>query len=305
MPRLSIVIPVLGRHEVLDRVLGRLEEQTAPPTSFEVVVVSDPDDDPDDVAALAAGRPYRARAVVRPSPGVSAARNRGWREADGELILFLGADIAPVPALVWEHLSWHDRHPAEEVAVLGAVRWAPHLRVGPFMRWLEHGIQFGYQSFTGAKAGWGNFHTANVSMKKALLERSDGFDEDFPFLYEDLDLAYRLHREGLEVLYNPAAAGEHDHATTLEQYRPRIAEIAYAERRFVAKHPELEPYFHDRFAAVEGLDPGRGRARLLSFVPRDFPWLGRHVWWRIDAHYTRSLAPTYLTAWRSSDPGEG
>jgi GT2 family glycosyltransferase len=301
MPRLSVVIPVLGRHDVLALVLEGLAAQDVPPDSFEAVLVSDPDDDPQDIAALAARCPFPARAIVRPSPGVSAARNAGWREADGELILFLGADIVPVRAMLSEHLSWHERHPAPDVAVLGSVRWARSLRVNPFMRWLEYGIQFGYMGIEDDRAGWGHFHTANASLKRALLERVGGFDESFPFLYEDMDLSYRLHQLGFTLLYNAAAKGEHHHPTTLEQYRPRIGEIAKAERRFVAKYPELPPYFHDRFVTAGGLSPRRGRARLLSFIPYGTPLVGKWVWRRIDAHYKQELAPTFLAAWEAGE----
>jgi GT2 family glycosyltransferase len=300
MPRLSIVIPVLGRHEVLGLVLDALGSQEAPPDTFEVVLVSDPDDDPADIEARAARCPYPARAIVRPSPGVSAARNAGWREARGSLVLFLGADIVPVPRFVAEHLTSHERRPEPEVAVLGSVRWARSLRVNPFMRWLEYGIQFGYAGIEGETAGWGHFHTANASLKRELLERVGGFDESFPFLYEDMELSYRLHHAGFTLLYNPAAEGEHHHPTTLEEYRPRIAEIAKAERKFVTKYPELEPYFHDRFVTAGGLAPRQGRARALSFIPFRTPVVGRWVWRRIDAHYKQELAPTFMSAWQAA-----
>jgi GT2 family glycosyltransferase len=301
MPRLSIVIPVLGRHDVLGLVLDALGAQDAPPGVFEVVLVSDPGDDPEDVAARAGACHYPARAIVRPSPGVSAARNAGWREAGGELILFLGADIVPGHSMVAEHLRWHERHPAPEVAVLGSVRWARSLRVNPFMRWLEYGIQFGYMGIEDDRAGWGHFHTANASLKRELLERVGGFDESFPFLYEDMDLSYRLHQLGFTLLYNAAAAGEHHHPTTLEQYRPRIAEIAHAERQFVTKYPELEPYFHNRFVTAVGLAARQGRARLLSFIPYRAPLVGKPVWRRIDAHYKQELAPTFMAAWEAGE----
>jgi GT2 family glycosyltransferase len=300
MPRLSIVIPVLGRHEVLGLVLDALGSQDAPPDAFEVVLVSDPDDDPADIEARAARCPFPARAIVRPSPGVSAARNAGWRETRAALVLFLGADIVPVPRFVAEHLQWHERRPEPEVAVLGSVRWARSLPVNPFMRWLEYGIQFGYAGIEGETAGWGHFHTANASLKRELLERVGGFDESFPFLYEDMDLSYRLHHAGFTLLYNPAAEGEHHHPTTLEEYRPRIAEIAKAERKFVTKYPELEPYFHDRFVTAGGLAPRQGRARALSFIPFRTPVVGRWVWRRIDAHYKQELAPTFMSAWQAA-----
>jgi len=42
------------------------------------------------------------------------------------------------------------------------------------MRWLEQGIQFDYHRIEGIEAGWGRFFTANVSLKRALLDRAGG-----------------------------------------------------------------------------------------------------------------------------------
>jgi GT2 family glycosyltransferase len=303
VPSLSIVIPVLGRHDVLRRVLDGVERQDAPVGSFEVIVAPDSrEPDLESLRGAVGSRPYAVTTLeAAGADGASASRNRGWRAAQSELVLFLGADILPSRSLVSEHLSWHVRHPAPEVAVLGSVRWARSLKVTPFMRWLEYGIQFGYAGIQGDTAGWGHFHTANVSLKRELLERAGGFDESFPFLYEDMDLSYRLHQTGFTLLYDPGAEGEHHHPTTLDDYRPRIAEVARAERRFVAKHPELDPYFHDRFATAGGMSPRHGRARALSFIPYDTPLLGKWVWRRIDAHYKQELAPTFLAAWAAAE----
>src|SRR5581483_5039527 len=109
-----------------------------------------------------------------------------------------------------------EEHPEPEYGMLGYVRWARELKVTPFMRWLEHGTQFDYHSIRG-EAGWGSFYTANVSLKRQMLERVDGFDEErFPFLYEDTDRGYRLYEHGFHLLLRRRAGAEHLHATTLE-----------------------------------------------------------------------------------------
>ena len=301
MPRISIVIPTLNRAEVLARTLGRLERQTAAPGDFEVVVVSDPAErDPDALESALADRPYELRHLVRHAPGVSAARNDGWRDARAPLVLFLGDDILASPGLVAQHLAVHERHPAREVGALGPVTWARELRVTPFMRWLEHGIQFDFVSIEGEEAGWGRFYTSNASVKRALLDEVGGFDEAFEFAYEDLDLAKRMAEHGFRLLFAPAAGAEHLHAPTVDEYRRRVAAIAVAERRFVAKHAGMEPYFRRLFARAADWPPSRGRwARLAPFVPRGTPWLGERVWTSADRHFTAELAPAFDAAWES------
>lgn len=307
MSRVSIVIPTLRRQRVLGRALDRLERQSVSSDAFEVLVVCDAaEEDMDAVRAAVGLRSYAVRVLRAKFPGASAARNRGWREARASLILFLGDDILAGRSLVEEHLRWHERHPGEEVGVLGRVRWARELRVTQFMRWLDHGIQFDYPRIDGPDAGWARFYTANASVKRRLVERAGGFDEErFPFLYEDLDLGYRMRDLGFRLLYNPRADAEHLHPVTLEQWRKRAAMIAASELRFVRKHAEVRPYFLDLFQSATTEPARRGRAaRLAPIVPRRVPWLGPRVWSSVDAQYRRELAPDFLAAWRAAEAAE-
>jgi GT2 family glycosyltransferase len=297
MAQLTIVIPTLRRRESLSRVLDRLERQAG---DFQVVVVADAEE-PDSSSIDARDRGYPMRVFRAERAGASAARNLGWHAASTPLVLFIGDDMLPAPDLVAAHLEWHAREPAPEVAVLGHVRWARSLRVTPFMRWIEHGMQFDYPSIEGVDAGWGRFYTANVSLKRDLLEAAGGFDEDFPIMYEDLDLARRLHDRGLRLLYNRRAVVEHDHPATIADWRDRMKVVAAAERRFTEKHPDVEPYFLPRFAHLATLPRARGRgAKLVRWVPRSVPLLGRKVWESADIYYGQQLAPAFLDAWREN-----
>jgi GT2 family glycosyltransferase len=235
---------------------------------------------------------------------VSAARNVGWRAARARMVMFLGDDILADRDLLQEHLRWHKRHPDERVGVLGHVRWARELELTAFMRWLEHGTQFDYHTIQGSEAGWGHFYTSNISVKRPLLERAGGFDEEhFPFLYEDLDLGYRLSGLGLRLLYNRRARAAHLHQTDLEEWRGRMAATAPAERRWVRLHPHLRPYFYERFSAAAARPTARGRTGryLLRWVPTWMPWLGRRVWGNATIYYRQQLAPAFLQAWQDAD----
>ena len=302
-PAISIVIPTLGRPQLLRRVLDRLDRQSAPGGSFEVVVAADAEE-----AAVAeldravADRSFPHRRVSATKPGASAARNVGWRAAAAPLVLFVDDDILPERELVAEHLEWHEAHPELEVGVLGRVRWADELRVTPFMRWLENGIQFDYPNIDGIEAGWGRFYTANASVKRALLERVGGFEEDaLPFGYEDSELALRMSELGFRLLYNRAAVAEHLHPMDLEFWKRRVARIAVSERAFVRMHPEVPPYFYDMFSAAASERPAKGRGeRLARLVPRGAPLIGERVWSSMDAVYRQALARPFLDAWDAS-----
>jgi GT2 family glycosyltransferase len=302
----TVVIPTLGRYESLRRVLDRFDRQTAGPASIAVHVVSDAAEPDRPAVERAIGtRPYDVRLLAADRPGASAARNAGWRAAETPLVLFVDDDVLPSAGLVTEHLEWHRRHPEPEVGVLGRVRWARELRVTPFMRWLDTGIQFDYGRIRGTDAGWGRFYTANASVKRDLVDRAGGFEEEaLPFGYEDLDLALRMDRLGLRLLYNRRASAEHLHQMDLEFWKRRVARIAVSEHQFVRMHPEVEPYFFDMFSAAAARPPVRGRAvGAARFVPPWLPGAGPYVWSRVDQAFCQALADPFLTAWQAVEDG--
>lgn len=305
--RLSIVIPTWDRAPTLARALDRLERQRVPATSFEVVVVADSrESDLESVRLTLEGRPFATRVLAAERPGASAARNVGWRAAQAPLVLFMGDDILADSTFLSGHLDWHERHPEPTVGVLGDLRWADEIRVTPFMRWLEGGVQFDYRQIEGEEAGWGRLYTANVSLKRSMLERVDGFDEErLPFLYEDLDLGRRLHELGFRLLFNRAASGEHLHTVTPESWSRRAADVATAEHMFVRLHPDVPPYFFDFFGRALRGPRARGRGVALArFVPPSVPVLGPKVWSSVDAFYRQQLAEPFFEAWHEAEERE-
>lgn len=293
-PAMTVVIPTLGRATLRDVLDGLANQRGAEP--FEVLTV----EDPSGAGAQELGEGHGRLRAAR--PGASAARNVGWRAAQASVVLFLGDDVVPTAHLVSEHQAWHARHPEPEVAVLGHVRWAPGLRVTPFMRFLEEGTQFDFGTISGVEASPGKLYTANVSLKRELLERAGGFDEErFPYLMEDVELALRLAPLGLRLLYNSSAVGDHHHPVTLEEYEERMRAVARAERMLVASHPQAEDLSRRRYSAVLESGPPRGRlAPLARLVPQRLPVLGPRVWASARAVFERRLAEAFMDEWERS-----
>jgi glycosyltransferase involved in cell wall biosynthesis len=305
-PELTIVISTLGNHGLLRRVLDGYERQHAPAISFEVLVVADcAEPDPGAVQAAVGERPYEVRVLSGSIPGLSANRNVGWDAARAPVVLFTDNDTIPVPALVREHLSWHRRWPAEEVAVAGLVRWAKGLKVTPFMRWLERGLQFDFHSIPGSEASWAHLYGANSSIKRALLERVGGYDERrLPYGYEDLDWGYRAREHGLRVLLNRRAVVDHWRPMTVNDWQVRAPRLAVSEWRFCQLHPDVPPWFQRKFADAAALPPGgRRSAAALRFVPEGTPWLGRRLASRADLYWRQQIAQHFLAAWDAAAAG--
>jgi glucosyl-dolichyl phosphate glucuronosyltransferase len=103
-PLISVVVPTYNRADLLAKLLADLLQQTLSPSSFEVIVVDNNSTDrtPEVVDELAS-RTGNLRGVFEPAQGHSHARNRGWREAEGEWIVYFDDDTR-VPATYLENL---------------------------------------------------------------------------------------------------------------------------------------------------------------------------------------------------------
>jgi GT2 family glycosyltransferase len=306
-PRITVVVPTLGNHSVLRRVLDGYERQIASTENFELLVVADSaEPDPEAVRELVRGRPYPARLLQAALPGASANRNTGWRSARAPIVAFTDNDTIPTPRFVSEHLAWHERFPASEVVVLGLVRWAPGVKVTPFMKWLEHGVQFDYASIPGTEAGWAHVYSSNCSIKRSFLERVGGYDEQrLPYGYEDLDWGYRAREHGLRVVFNRHAVVDHWRTMTVQDWQARAPRLALTEWTFCRLHPDVPPWFQRKFAdAAARPSVGRRAATLVRFVPRRTPWIGRLAWERADVHWRQQIAPYFLETWAAAAAGE-
>ncbi len=287
---LVVIIPTRGRSDILRTTIDALAAQTV--QGFETVVVVDgTDQQPPEL--------HGVRVLQQEQTGPGGARNRGVRETDQPLVLFLGDDMVPAPALVEHHLRQHDKHPETTTAVLGHVRFHPTVAGSPVNRWIERsGTQFDYDNIDGDDAGWGRFYSCNVSLKRQLFLDAGGFDEAFVFDYEDLDLASRLHEQGMQLVYEPDALAHHLHPYDMESLLRRFESRARGERLMSEKHEWFRPWYRD---IVVSAASRRRASRLWPLVADRMPAastrVGRFVTARADRWYHQQAAPRFLAVW--------
>jgi GT2 family glycosyltransferase len=238
---LTVIVPTYNRTDLLARCLRGLLDQSASPGDYEVVVVDDGSTQDAAAVVAAVGAPEgRLRVFRQENKGPAAARNLGVRQARGEIVLFTGDDCLPDKRLVEEHLRAHAQ--AGDVGVIGMVTWHPEAEVTPFMAFLESGPQFGFGKIADPDdvSIW-HFYTANCSVQRHWIEQAGGFDEDFKHAaFEDMELAYRMKRRGLRIVYRPHAKTYHHHATSFEQHLARQRLTGKSAALFYHKHPELK-----------------------------------------------------------------
>jgi GT2 family glycosyltransferase len=196
--------------------------QDYPKKDYEILVIDD--GSTDDTADFLKKYSNQPRYIYQENKGPAAARNNGIKNSKGEIILFVNDDTIAPPDLLKKHLAWHRKYPEENVGVLGFVTWHKELRVSSFMHWLEHsGLQFDYDKIKGIDASWQRFWACNVSFKRDFLVKCGLFDEEFPCaVWEDIELGYRLSKQGLRLLYNKDAVAYHYHPSTIKSAKNKM-----------------------------------------------------------------------------------
>ncbi|MHB1534688.1 MAG: glycosyltransferase family 2 protein [Acidimicrobiales bacterium] len=264
----SVVIPTYDRAERLHRLLTALAAQRGS-GPFEVVVADDcsPDDTVPRTRALAAEVPYQLVVLASPvNAGPAAARNRGWKAASGEGIVFTDDDCVPDPgwlASMVDGLQDADivvgrtRPPKEQLG-----------RIGPFSSYLDIGHD-------------GSFSTCNVAYRRGVLESLGGFDE-IRFRVpngEDTDLGLRARRAGFSEAYREDALVWHDVRSS--DFAGHLRRVRHLEGlvALVSAHPDARRSLNAGWflrsvdkavliawaaAAVTAIRPRSRTARLLA-----------------------------------------
>ncbi|HLH72401.1 MAG TPA: glycosyltransferase [Chloroflexota bacterium] len=241
-PLLSVVIPTHNRQDLLEKVLLALTRQTLA-APFQVIVADDGSTDRTSTFLADYQALFDLRVISLPQGGPARARNAALSLAEAPLVVFLDDDITPDPTFLEQHLTFHLRQPAENVAALGHVDWHHDLEISPFMEYITGA---GSQLFDWNRIrqlpelDYAHFYTCNLSLKRDFLRR-ERFDESFPYpVYEDIELGYRLKtRHGLRLLYHPSARAEHLDIKSYAGFKGRQYRAGTAAVYFATKHPEL------------------------------------------------------------------
>lgn len=261
----SIIIATYNRSAKLRRTLSDLDNLEIPPgVSMEIVVVDNASTDETKAAveAFSASSATSVRYVFERQQGPAYARNRGVREARGEIVTFIDDDVLiPRQWLVEMRRAFEDYGAA---CVGGRVLVDPSIRMPA---WWDERWQFVLSSFDLGNEpivstmqhplvellGTGG----NLSCRKSALERHGGMRTDIGRFGsragggEDSELVWRLQRRGETVVYSPGAALYH--SPQVERYTKRsLRSFFYHYGQTVCQQDMISPVKSKRIAGVPG-----------------------------------------------------
>ena len=167
---MDVVIPTFRRPEALASCLKSLEKQTMSPASIEVIDDSETD--------------Y--------GPGVS--RNIGWKRGSGRYVAFIDDDC--LAEQDWIESLQKVFTENEIGGIEGGITTTD-----------ENGEKIDFNPPN--RFRWNRFKTANLAVRRDVLEEIGGFDERYHMHREDTDLAWRVIDAGFKMAWVPQCRVHH------------------------------------------------------------------------------------------------
>jgi GT2 family glycosyltransferase len=270
-PAVSVVIPTHQRREALRTVLGSLARQSADPGSYEVVVSVDASTDGTVEMLERFDAPYGLRWVSPEARGRAAACNAALAAARGEVAIVLDDDMRVVPEFVERHRS---HHPAgSRRCVLGAVPVELGEGGTHAARYVrdKFDLHLSRLSDPAHLALPRSFYSGNASLRTETMREVGGFDESFGIYgNEDVELALRLRKAGVELGYDPEALAYQSYDKDLGALQRDTLEKGRTTVVLARSHPEVFPDL--RLAAPDdGSRPWLAARAVLLWMTRRLP----------------------------------
>lgn len=183
--KLSIVIPCFNEERELPATLSALINHIPSAYSYEIVIVDNGSTD----RSIDIAKSYDVTLIESKSHSVAGVRNEGVRYCNGEILVFLDADVEVTSA--WGAALGQALDSLKETDVLGSHCSVPSSEKILFKYWYK-AIEVNTSSHVG---------TGHMILYKTLFERLGGFNEKLT-TGEDYDFCNRVKSRGGKILEN-------------------------------------------------------------------------------------------------------
>lgn len=191
--KFSIIIPAYNEEKYIKRCLDSIFLQEMP--QYEVIVVDN--NSSDKTSDIVQKNFPQVKLIFEPQKRVTIARNRGAKEARGEILIFIDADVT-LPKDHIKKISEKFGKDSKLIALSGPYLFTDgsfytrfitflfyQLLVYPAEHFFNRLLNFGSGSIGG-----------NFAVVKSFFEKVGGFDEKYPLYGDDTDLPSRLRKFG-------------------------------------------------------------------------------------------------------------
>lgn len=220
---ISIIVCTYNRASLIHYCLESLTKQTLQQSLYEVIVVNNNSTDNTQKVADEFAQQYpNFRVICESAISLSNARNRGWKEAQGEYVAYIDDDAQAVPDWCEKILkAFYNVKPAP-VGVGGKILpWyesSPPIWFSDELETRTWGDEAGFLKPPGCAYG---FSGSNMAFPRRILDRFGGFSTGFGMvgdklrMGEDTEFFFRLYKNGKgKFWYDPKIQVKHFTPTT-------------------------------------------------------------------------------------------
>ena len=274
---LSVIIVSYNTCQLLDECLASLLAAESPQGGSEIIVVDNASADGSQ-EMVREKYPQVQLLTLEKNLGFSAANNRGTAVANGRVVLFLNSDTRLSQQALVQPLHYLQDNPNTGALTVRLVYtngqrdpdnhrgfptpWNALCHFTGLSRLFSQNPRFNgyFQSY----ANFDQTHTVEViagsfmMMPRHLVDELGGWDETYFFYGEDIDLCYRIHEAGYEIIYYPhvevlhhkgASSGLRKESAGVAQ-PPKETRVMVARESVRAMKIFYRKYYSDKYPRV-------------------------------------------------------
>jgi glycosyltransferase involved in cell wall biosynthesis len=205
----SIIIPAYNAEKTIKECLSSFINQSISRNKYEIIVVDDGSKD----RTCEIAKKYKVNVISQKNGGPAVARNRGAREAQGDILIFTDADCIADKDFIEKMIKPFSD--SEVVGVQGCYKSKQRKIIAKFIQ-----IEIEKRHRLMEKKRFIDFiGTYAAAYKRDIFLKMGGFDTSFPMASgEDIDFSYRLSENHYKMVFEPNAFVYHEHPDTLKSY---------------------------------------------------------------------------------------
>jgi O-antigen biosynthesis protein len=268
-PQVSIIIPTKDNAKLLQACIASIQTKSSY-KNYEIIIVDNNSKKEETTIYL---NTLKHKVLSYPQPfNFSSINNLAVTNAKGEHIIFLNDDTQVISQDWIERMLEHSVKP--NVGAVGALLLYPNntiqhagvlIGVGGVAIHAFEGLKKenpGYKGLVQQVRECSAVTGACLMIKKSLFEQVGGFDENFAYSFNDVDICLRLREKGYTIIYTPYAVLYH-HGTSTRPYTEDEKEIAYFVKRWHDLILKGDPYYDQTLSRVKPYEPKKQDEKLV------------------------------------------